>query len=53
MIKRIRYWIFNWIHHRKGYMCFCPTCKYYYKCIEDDGGGMNGTGNNNSLYEVW
>lgn len=40
MIKRIRYWIFNWLHHRKGYRCFCPTCKYFYICIEDDGGVM-------------
>lgn len=53
MIKRIRYWIFNWLQHRKGYRCFCPTCKYFYICIEDDGGGMDGARNYDTLHEVW
>lgn len=40
MIKKIRFWFFNLLHHRKGYRCFCPTCKHFYKCIGDDGGVM-------------
>lgn len=39
-MKKLVYWILNFINNEKHCHSFCPCCAYFRQCKEDGEGGM-------------